>query len=155
MIQQPAVPARHASKPMEPAMDMHAPMGTDEMNHHQQRAYDEPRVVYVTETRECSCKGTPAPNADPMHISQIPVHVPSSSMGGMAAASSPASNRVMVGGTSSSVLFGSQVSSATPSPSNGPNRVGTFKGAAAKTDALRGGAAAVAVAAVMGLMVAL
>ncbi|KAJ5692864.1 hypothetical protein N7462_002287 [Penicillium macrosclerotiorum] len=151
-------PARHASKPMEPAT------GFGVMAH--KRAYRPeepalvetaaPRVIYVTETRtECSCKSTPFPH-DPMHVSQIPVDVPmSSSMGAMVAASSPAySNGIMVG-ASSSAMFGSQMSAATPTPSGASaNRFNTFKGAAPKTNAV-GGVAAVAVAAVLGLMVAL
>lgn len=158
-----AAPARHASRPMEPASDMH--MG---MMDHNERAYSPdmaapapaapavPRVVYVTETKtECSCKSTPA--LDPMHhISQIPVDVPaSSSMGGMAAASSPASTHgVMVGASSSSVIFGSQMS-ATPTPSGASaNRFNAFQGAAPKANAV-GGVAALGVAAIMGLMVAL
>jgi hypothetical protein len=147
-----AAPARHASKPMEPASGFE----------HNKRAYrpssDDmaaPRVVYVTETRtEYSCKSTPA--LDPMHISQIPVHVPmSSSMGAMMAASTPASsNGVMMG--ASSVIFGSQMSAATPTPSGASgNRFHTFQGAAPKTNAVQGGIAALGVAAVMGLMIAL
>ncbi|KAJ5577678.1 uncharacterized protein N7459_006642, partial [Penicillium hispanicum] len=145
------VPARHASNPMQPAMDMDHHKRADTLD-------AAPRVVYVTETRtECSCKSTPAPYYDPKHVSQIPVQVPaSSSMAGMAAASSPASsNGVMVGGASSSVVFGSQASAATPSPSGtGANRFNAFQGAAPKASAVQGGVAAVAVAAVMGLMVA-
>lgn len=115
----------------------------------------EPRVVYVTETRtECSCKTTPAP----AHISQIPVDVPvSSSMIGMLAASSPVySHGVLVGASSSSVLYGSQASAATPGPSGAdPNRFSPFQGAAPQVSAAHGGIAALGVAAVMGLMIAL
>lgn len=162
-----AAPARHASKPMQPAAPMHMDMG--KMMDHGKRAYSPsmdkdmapaesaiPHVIYVTETRtDCSCKSTPAP--DSMHISQIPVDVPaSSSMGAMLAASSPAmSNGVMVGASSSSVLFGSQMS-ATPTPSGAsPNRFDAFQGAAPAVNAVHGGAAALGVAAVMGLMIAL
>lgn len=115
-----------------------------------------PRVVYVTETRtECSCKSTPA--LDPMHFSQIPVDVPmSSSMGAMMAASTPASSYGAMMAASSSVIFGSQMSAATPSPSGASaNRFHTFQGAAPKTSAVQGGIAALGVAAVMGLMIAL
>lgn len=163
-----AAPARHASKPMQPAAPMH--MDMDQMMDHGKRAYSPsmdkdmsaaesviPRVIYVTETHtECSCKSTPAPHS--MHISQIPVDVPaSSSMGAMHAASSPAmSNGVMVGASSSSVLFGSQMSAATPTPSGAsPNRFNAFQGAAPVVNAVHGGAAALGVAAVMGLMIAL
>lgn len=178
-------PARHASKPMEPAKNIDMDMDMDRMMYHNTRAYSPsmhtesdmpappperedvpvpsgreamPKVIYVTETRtECSCKSTAAP--DRMHhISQIPVNVPtSSSMGAMLAASSPAmSNGVMVGASSSSVLFGSQMSAATPTPSGAsPNRFHTFKGAAPAVNAAQGGVAALGVAAVMGLMIAL
>lgn len=113
-----------------------------------------PRVVYVTETRtECSCKSTSAPY-DRMHISQIPVNVPmSSSMGSVMAASTPYNGAMM---PSSSVIFGSQVSVATPGPSGASaNHFHTFQGAAHKTSAVQGGVAALGVAAVMGLMIAL
>lgn len=164
-----AVPARHASKPMEPAT------GFGMMEHNSKRAYrptsddstddDDlpaadaadaaaPRVVYVTETRtECSCKSTPAPY-DRMHISQISVNVPmSSSMGSVMATSTPYNSAMM---PSSSVIFGSQVSVATPGPSGASaNRFHTFQGAAHKTSAALGGIAALGVAAVMGLMIAL
>jgi hypothetical protein len=104
-----------------------------------------------------------------MHISQIPVDVPmSSSMGAMTAASSPVSyNGAMMAASSpasyngammatSSVIFGSQMSAATPTPSGAsPNRFHTFQGAAPKTNAIQGGIAALGVAAVMGLMIAL
>lgn len=165
-----AAPARHASHPMEPAEDMG--MAMDNMMHHNTRAYSPsmhteshmsepereamPKVIYVTETKECSCKSTPAPEMH--HISQIPVDVPaSSSMGAMLAASSPAmSNGVMVGASSSSVLFGSQMSAATPTPSGAsPNRFNAFQGAAPAVNAAQGGVAALGVAAVMGLMIAL
>lgn len=167
-----ANPARHASKPMQPAAPMHMDMDMDKTMDHSKRAYSPsmdkvmaaaqsaiPQVIYVTETRtECSCKSTPAP--DSMHISQIPVDVPassSSSMGAMLAASSPAmSNGVMVGASSSSVLFGSQMSAATPTPSGAsPNRFNAYQGAAPAVNAVHGGAAALGVAAVMGLMIAL
>lgn len=77
-------------------------------------------------------------------------------MGAMLAASSPAmSNGVMVGASSSSVLFGSQMS-ATPTPSGAsPNRFNAFQGAAPAVNAAQGGVAALGVAAVMGLMIAL
>jgi hypothetical protein len=113
----------------------------------------EPRVMTVTVTESCACKPTPT---NSKHISQIPVHVPaSSSMGGLAAASSPAySNSVMVGASSSSVLYGSM--SATPTPSGASaNRFHTFKGAAPQVNAAQGGVAALGAAAVMGLMIAL
>jgi hypothetical protein len=112
----------------------------------------EPRVMTVTVTESCACKPTPSSK----HISQIPVNVPaSSSMGGLAAASSPAySNSVMVGASSSSVLYGSM--SATPTPSGASaNRFHTFTGAAPQVNAAQGGVAALGVAAVMGLMIAL
>lgn len=166
-----AAPARHASKPMQPAenMDMH------KMMRHNTRAYSPsmdtdsemsgshrqamPQVIYVTETKTepCTCKTTPAPDYK-HHMSQIPVDVPaSSSMGAMLAASSPAmSNGVMVGASSSSVLFGSQMSAATPTPSGAsPNRFNAFQGAAPAVNAAQGGVAALGVAAVMGLMIAL
>lgn len=143
-------PARHASKPMQPADMMKRAYSPDS-----EAAMPEPRVVYVTETRtECSCKTTPAP----AHISQIPVDVPvSSSMMGMLAASSPVmSNGVLIPASSSSVLFGSQASAATPAPSGAdPNRFSPFKGAAPQVSAAHGGVAALGVAAVMGLMIAL
>lgn len=116
----------------------------------------EPRVVYVTKTEThtaCSCKTTPAP----AHISQIPVDVPvSSSMIGMLAASSPVySNGVLIP-ASSSVLFGSSASAATPSPSGAdPNRFSPFQGAAPQVSAAHSGIAALGVAAIMGLMIAL
>ncbi|KAJ5891001.1 uncharacterized protein N7473_007229 [Penicillium subrubescens] len=146
-----AAPARHASKPMELANDKRAYRpSSDDMD------MSAPRVVYVTETRtECSCKSTPALN--PMHISQIPVDVPmSSSMGAMMAASTPASSNGAMMAASSSVIFGSQMSAATPTPSGASaNRFHTFQGAAPKTSAVQGGIAALGVAAVMGLMIAL
>lgn len=115
----------------------------------------EPRVIYVTKTHtECSCKTTPAP----AHISQIPVDVPvSSSMIGMLAASSPvSSNGVLVAASSSSAIFGSQASAATPTPSGvDPSRFSPFQGAAPQVSAAHGGIAALGVAAVMGLMIAL
>jgi hypothetical protein len=117
----------------------------------------EPRVVYVTMTEThsaCSCKTTPAP----AHISQIPVDVPvSSSMIGMLAASSPViSNGVLIPASSSSVLFGSQASAATPAPSGAdPNRFSAFQGAAPQVSAAHGGIAALGVAAFMGVMIAL
>lgn len=143
-----AAPARHASRPMEPAEELHM------------RAYSpsedasQPRVITVTVTESCACKTTPT---DAMHISQIPVFVPaSSSMGSMAAASSPSySNGIRVGGSSSSAIYGSQMS-ATPTPSGASaNRFHTFQGAAPQVNAARGGVAALGVAAVMGLMIAL
>ncbi|KAJ5590696.1 hypothetical protein N7450_004668 [Penicillium hetheringtonii] len=119
-------PARHASKPMQPADMLKRAYSPDS-----EAAMPEPRVVYVTETRtECSCKATPAP----AHISQIPVDVPvSSSMMGMLAASSP-----------SCLTAGAD-----------PNRFSPFKGAAPQVSAAHGGVAALGVAAVMGLMIAL
>ncbi|KAJ5155881.1 hypothetical protein N7492_008684 [Penicillium capsulatum] len=154
-----AAPARHASKPMEPSMPgmehkrgfMPNLMGAESVA---------PRVVYVTETRtECSCKSTPAA-FDPMHMSQIPVDVPTSSpmMSGMAAAATPSmsmSHGVLVGAaSSSSVIF--RGASATPTPSGtSPNRFNAYEGAAPKASAVHSGVAALGVAAVMGLMVAL
>jgi hypothetical protein len=119
-----------------------------------------PRVVYVTETKtDCSCKSTPAPNAHMAHISQIPVDVPasSSSMFGMAAASTPARySHGLMGAATSSVLFGSQASAATPSPSGADaHRFSAFQGAAAPGASVNTGAAAVGVAAVMAFMAAL
>lgn len=119
-----------------------------------------PRVVYVTETRtDCSCKTTPASMA---RVSQIPVNVPaSSSMSGMMAGSSAApsasySHGMMVKAASSSVVFGSQASAATPSPSGvDANRFSSFQGAGAKSVSVHGGVAALGVAAVMALMAAL
>ena len=115
----------------------------------------QPRVMTVTVTESCACKTTPT---DTMHISQIPVYVPasSSSMGSMAAASSPAySNGILVGASSSSAIYGSQMS-ATPTPSGASaNRFHAFQGAAPQVNAARGGVAALGVAAVMGLMIAL
>ena len=74
-------------------------------------------------------------------------------MGGVRAASTPYSGAMM---PSSSVIFGSQVSVATPGPSGASaNRFHTFQGAAHKTSAAQGGIAALGVAAVMGLMIAL
>lgn len=163
-------PARHASKPMEPALDMQL----DNEAHLAARAYSPsmnsdsdmpeahaaaregiPQTIYVTRT-DCSCKATPAMNQK--HMSQIPVDVPtSSSMGAMRAATSPAvmSNGILVGASSSSVLFGSQMS-ATPTPSGASaNRFHAFQGAAPAVSAAQGGAAALGVAAVMGLMIAL
>lgn len=119
-----------------------------------------PRVVYVTETKtDCSCKNTPAPNAHLAHVSQIPVDVPASSsryMAGMAAVSTPASySHGLMGSATSSVIFGSQASAATPSPSGvDPSRFSPFQGAAAPGVSVHGLAAA-GVAAVMALMVAL
>lgn len=177
-----AAPARHASKPMEPAMNL----GLDNMahldteDHLAARAYSPsmsdddmsqahaphreaaPATIYVTKT-ECGCKATPAMNPKHMskmhmgHMSQIPVDVPTSSMGAMHAATSPAmmSNGVMVGASSSSVLFGSQMA-ATPTPSGASaQRFNAFQGAAPALSAAQGGAAALGVAAVMGLMIAL
>lgn len=145
-----AAPARHASKPMQPAEDLHM------------RAYSpsedadaaQPRVMTVTVTESCACKATPT---DPMHISQIPVDVPtSSSMGGMAAASSPAwSHGIMVGASSSSAVYNSMMATPTPSGASA-NRFNAFQGAAApQVNAARSGVAALGVAAVMGLMIAL
>ncbi|KAJ6018794.1 hypothetical protein N7499_010024 [Penicillium canescens] len=153
-------PFRHASKPMERVQAPNA-----HMNMNMERAYAPaepavPRVVYVTETRtDCSCKTTPASMA---HVSQIPVNVPaSSSMSGMIAASSAApsasySHGMMVNAASSSVVFGSQASAATPSPSGvDANRFSSFQGAGAKSVSVHGGVAALGVAAVMALMAAL
>ena len=119
-----------------------------------------PRVVYVTETKtDCSCKSTSAPYAHMAHVSQIPVSVPASSsyMAGMAASSTPASySHGLMGAASSSVLFGSQASAATPSPSGAdPNRYSPFQGAAAPGASVHTGVAAVGVAAVMAFMAAL
>lgn len=165
--------ARHASKPMQPVENMNMLPDMDRMMQHNTRAYSPsmntdsempaehgqalPKVVYVTKTEPCACKTTPAPNSK-HHVSQIPVHVPaSSSMGAMLAASSPAmSNGVMVGASSSSVLFGAQMSAATPTPSGvSPNRFNAFQGAAPAVSAAHSGVAALGVAAVMGLMIAL
>ena len=157
-----AAPARHASRPMEPAKGMHMDM------EHSKRAYappspagaDMPRVVYVTETRtDCTCKSTPAP-FHPMHVSQIPVDVPMSSMATMPAMSSMGySHGVMYAAPSSSALYGSysrSQMSARPTPSGAsPNRFNTFEGAAPKASAVQSGIAAIGIAAVMGLMVAL
>ncbi|CEJ56135.1 hypothetical protein PMG11_02356 [Penicillium brasilianum] len=143
-------PARHASKPMEPANDKRAYRSPSE---------DEtaPRVVYVTETlTECSCKSSSVPY-NGMHVSQIPVSVPArSSMGAMTAASSPASSNGAMMAASSSVIFGSHMSAATPAPSGASaGRFQTFQGAAPKTSSVHGGIAALGVAAIMGLMIAL
>ncbi|KAJ5924632.1 hypothetical protein N7466_008819 [Penicillium verhagenii] len=163
-------PARHASKPMEPASNMNSNMEMAEAG--VKRAYAPPssdvsaaaampQVIYVTETKtECGCKATSTPaRFDPMHLSQIPVNVPASSsvMGSMAAASASSpvwSNGVMVvGGSASSRVWGSM---ATPTPS-GASAQGfrPFKGAAPAVSAVAGSFAAVGVAAVMGLMFAL
>ncbi|KAJ5174623.1 uncharacterized protein N7482_000500 [Penicillium canariense] len=152
-----AAPARHASNPMEPATGR----GTTENS---KRAFrfsgDEaatPHVIYVTETlTECSCKSTSAP-ASRMHISQIPVSVPvSSSMAAKVAASTPASTHSAMMAASSSVIFGSQMSAATPGPSGASaNRFKTFQGAAPKANAVRSGVAALGIAAVMGLVMVL
>ncbi|KAJ5266955.1 hypothetical protein N7478_009763 [Penicillium angulare] len=154
-----AAPARHASNPMEPA-NMNA------LHMSGERAYAPPvaaeaaapRVIYVTETKtECGCKATPAPAFDPKHLSHIPVNVPtSSSMGPMASMSAPPmySKGILVGGSSSSRVFGAQMS-ATPTPSGASaNRFNAFEGAAPKVSAIHGFAVA-GVAAVMGFMVAL
>ncbi|KAJ5386562.1 hypothetical protein N7509_009103 [Penicillium cosmopolitanum] len=147
-----SAPARHASNPMEPANMKRAYSPSSET----EPQMPEPRVVYVTKTEThtaCSCKTTPAP----AHISQIPVDVPvSSSMIGMLAASSPVySNGVLIP-ASSSVLFGSSASAATPSPSGAdPNRFSPFQGAAPQVSAAHSGIAALGVAAIMGLMIAL
>lgn len=134
---------------MQPAEDLHM------------RAYSpsedadasQPRVMTVTVTESCACRTTPT---SAMHVSQIPVYVPSSSsMGGMAAASSPAYNGILVGASSSSAIYGSQMS-ATPTPSGASaNRFHAFQGAAPQVNAARSGVAALGVAAVMGLMIAL
>ncbi|KAJ6115578.1 hypothetical protein N7523_005995 [Penicillium sp. IBT 18751x] len=145
-----AAPARHASKPMQPAGDL------------QMRAYSpseevdatRPQVMTVTVTESCACKATPTSS---MHVSQIPVYVPvSSSMGGMAAASSPVSSHgvVMVGASSTSAIYNSWMATPTPSGASA-NHFNTFQGAAPQVNAAHGGVAAVAVAAVMGLMIAL
>ncbi|KAJ5918746.1 hypothetical protein N7454_009890 [Penicillium verhagenii] len=163
-------PARHASKPMEPASNMNSNMEMAEAG--VKRAYAPPstdasaampQVIYVTETKtECGCKATSTPaRFDPMHLSQIPVNVPASSsvVGGMAAASASASlpawsNGVMVvGGSASSRVWGSM---ATPTPSGASAKgFSPFKGAAPGVSAVAGSFAAVGVAAVMGLMFAL
>lgn len=144
-----AAPARHASKPMQPAEDLHM------------RAYSpsedvdaaSARVMTVTVTESCACKATPS---TAMHVSQIPVYVPvSSSMGSMAAASSPSSSYgAMVGASSTSAIYNSMVAKPTPSGASA-NRFNTFQGAAPQVNAARGGVAALGVAAVMGLMIAL
>ena len=145
-----AAPARHASRPMQPADDLHM------------RAYSpsedvdatQPRVMTVTVTESCACKATPSAS---MHVSQIPVHVPvsSSSMGSMAAASSPSwSHGVMVGASSTSAIYNSMMATPTPSGASA-NRFNTFQGAAPQVSAAHGGVAALGVAAVMGLMIAL
>ncbi|KAJ5293739.1 hypothetical protein PENANT_c002G06647 [Penicillium antarcticum] len=159
-----ATPFRHASAPMERVQAPNAHMNMNEKRAYAPAEPAMPRVVYVTETRtECSCKATPTPS-DPMaHISQIPVDVPaSSSMGAMMAASSGAmpsasySHGMMVNAASSSVVFGSQASAATPSPSGvDANRFNSFQGAGTKSVSVHGGVAALGVAAVMALMAAL
>ncbi|CAG8908407.1 unnamed protein product [Penicillium egyptiacum] len=143
-------PARHASRPMQPA---------------NKRAFAPeaaaPRVVYVTKTRtDCSCKSTSVAER-PMHVSQIPVDIPaSSSMASMVAVSTPAGREhgLMGGAASSSALFGPQASGATPSavPSGvDPTRFSPFQGAAAAGVSVHGGVAMLGVAAVMAVMVAL
>ncbi|KAJ6166882.1 hypothetical protein N7470_002329 [Penicillium chermesinum] len=103
-------PARHLSHPMERVTE--------------KRAYAPPadasrQVVYLTKTEyACNAKSTPV---DPMHVSQIPVQVPApssmaKSMGNMAGVATPSySNGVLVAATSSAV-YGSQISAATPTP---------------------------------------
>ena len=81
-------------------------------------------------------------------------------MGGMAAASGPASSMshgMAVPASSSSVIFRQKIgASATPSPSGAsPNRYNAYEGAAPKASVVQSGLAAVGVAAVMGLMIAL
>jgi hypothetical protein len=123
-----------------------------------------PRVVYVTETKtDCSCKSTPAPYAK-AHVSQIPVDVPASSsyMGGMMAASTPASYAHGIMGAAATPasyshgIMGAASSAATPSPSGAdPHRFSPFQGAAPGGVSVHGGVAAVGVAAVMAFMAAL
>ncbi|KAJ5644997.1 hypothetical protein N7507_011008 [Penicillium longicatenatum] len=156
-----AAPARHASKPMEPASNLEMDMAgakrayAPPIAEHGAAEPAVPRVIYVTETKtECGCKPSATP-FDPSHLSQIPVQVPaSSSMGGMAAASAPAySDGVVVGASSASWPFGSH--SATPTPSGASAQgFSPFQGSA-PTVAVHGGVAALGVAAVMGLMIAL
>ncbi|CAG7944501.1 unnamed protein product [Penicillium nalgiovense] len=133
-------PARHASKPMQPA---------------NKRAEAAPRVVYVTETRtDCSCKNTPVPER-PVHISQIPVDIPASSSMASMASSTPGRGHGLMGGAASS--FGSKVSGPTASavPSGvDPTRFSPFQGAAAAVE-VHAGVAVLGVAAVMAVMVAL
>jgi hypothetical protein len=94
-----------------------------------------------------------------MHVSQIPVQVPSSSMGvnkGAVAMSTPVaassySHGVLVA-ASSSVVFGSM---ATPTPSGvDPSRFSAFTGGAVKEGSVSGGLLA-GIAVVMGVMAAL
>ena len=114
-----------------------------------------PHVVYVTETRtECSCKSTPAVER-PMHISQIPVDVPASSVA--VASSTPASRQygLMGGAASSSVIFGPQATSSAVPSGVDPTGFSPFKGAAAAGASVHGGVAVLGVAAVMAVVVAL
>jgi hypothetical protein len=74
----------------------------------------------------------------------------------MTAASSPASSNGAMMAASSSVIFGSHMSAATPAPSGASgSRFQAFQGAAPKTNSVHGGIAALGVAAIMGLMIAL
>lgn len=155
-----AAPARHASKPMQLADSNNQRAFAPQVESPASAALAVPRVVYVTETKtDCSCKSTPAPNAHLANVSQIPVDVPASSssyMAGMAAASTPASySHGLMGSATSSVIFGSQASAATPSPSGvDASRFSPFQGAAAPGASAHGVAAA-GVAVVMALMAAL
>jgi len=152
-----AAPARHASRPMEPAsnMNMDKRAYAPPIAEHGAAEPAVPHVIYVTETKtECGCKPSATP-FDPSHLSQIPVQVPaSSSMGGMAAASTPAYSQGVVVGTSSAFWpFNSH--SATPTPSGASAQgFSPFTGSAPNV-AVHGGVAALGVAAVMGLMIAL
>ncbi|KAJ5135569.1 uncharacterized protein N7515_004847 [Penicillium bovifimosum] len=149
-------PARHASLPMEPAQKRAFAPEPEAAS----PAAEVPRVVYVTETRtDCSCKSTPVAERPmhPMHVSQIPVQVPSSSMGvnmGAVAMSTPAasySHGVLVA-ASSSVVYGSM---ATPAPSGvDPSRFSPFMGGAESGRSVGKGLIA-GVALVMGVMAAL
>ncbi|KAJ5360807.1 hypothetical protein N7517_009998 [Penicillium concentricum] len=139
---------RHAGRPMQPV----------------KRADGAKLTIYVTETRsDCGCTstavgghvhGSATPVAGSMHISQIPVHVPTGSMGGVAAASStPVRDHGLMGGTASS-----SVEQVGATPSGRPSGVDAksfspYTGAAVGVSV--NGVVVLGVAAVMGVMVAL
>ncbi|KAJ5519700.1 hypothetical protein N7463_000153 [Penicillium fimorum] len=143
---------RHGGRPMEPV----------------KRADGAKLTIYVTETRsDCGCTrtavggythGSTTVVGNTMHISQVPVNVPTpSSMGAMVAASSTSVAREhgLMGGEASSSVFGQ--AGATPSAGGSGVDAKSFSpytGAAVETS-VNGGVMMLGVAAVLAVMVAL
>ncbi|KAJ5154951.1 uncharacterized protein N7500_010390 [Penicillium coprophilum] len=133
---------RHAGKPMEPV----------------KRDGGAKHTIYVTEIRtDCTCKTA---TGSPMHVSQIPVHVPtSSSMVSMVSSTPVGRQHGLLGGVASSSVVGhvGATSSATPSArASGVDAksFSPYQGAAAGVS-VNGGVVMLGAAAVMAVMVAL